>query len=49
MNDRKNINFLFVTEEDPFFITHFFKEFEGIKNGSNFKVQGVIILIISHE
>ncbi len=37
------LNILFVTEEDPFFIIHFFKEFERIKIDSNINVHGVII------
>ena len=43
MNDRNFLNILFISQEDPFFIIHFFKEFERIKTGSNINVQGVII------
>ena len=43
MKDKKKINILFITQEDPFFIIHFFREFEKIKTGSDINIQGVII------
>ena len=43
MKNKKKINILFITQEDPFFIIHFFKEFESIKKSSDVNIKGVII------